>query len=100
MRLIDADALVQELCGDCIGLMENGECRFGESCGDMWLVRNAPTIDPVKHGKWKYTEAHPHWMFCDQCYKRIVPNKEWIKEYNIPTNYCPNCGAKMEEVEE
>lgn len=52
--------------------------------------------DPVKHGRWKYTEAHPHWMFCDQCFKRIVPNKEWIKEYNIPTNYCPNCGARME----
>ena len=56
-----------------------------------------PPADVVerKKGKWKETEAFPHWLYCDQCYKRIVPNSEWIKEYNIPTNFCPNCGADM-----
>ena len=50
-RLIDADALIEELCGDCIGLMRNGECRFGKQCGDISFVRNAPTISP-KTGRW------------------------------------------------
>lgn len=53
-----------------------------------------------EQGHWDYTDAYPHWVCCDKCKKRFIPNREWIKAYNIPTNYCPNCGAKMEEVSE
>lgn len=53
-----------------------------------------PTIQPRK-GKWHYTDAYPHWMCCDQCFKKFLPNREWVELYNIPTNYCPNCGADM-----
>ena len=79
------------ICDNCL----HQEVCGNEGCGDEALTY-CSDFHPVKHGRWKYTEAYPHWMFCDQCYKRIVPNKEWIKEYNIPTNYCPNCGAKMD----
>ncbi len=57
--------------------------------GELLPVESRPK------GKWKETEAFPHWLYCDQCFKRIVPNVNWISEYNIPTNYCPNCGADM-----
>jgi len=91
MRLIDANALLHEI--DAVELTFDGGVDVNEL---NEIIHRQPTIDPVKHGRWRYTEAHPHWMFCDQCFKRIVPNKEWIKEYNIPTNYCPNCGARMD----
>ena len=57
-----------------------------------------PAVDaaPVVRSCWKQTDAYPHWLYCLKCYKRIVPNAEWIEDYNVPTNYCPNCGAKMD----
>lgn len=48
-----------------------------------------------KKGKWRTTNAFPHWLYCDQCHKRLVPNVNWIEEYNIPTNFCSNCGSDM-----
>ena len=54
------------------------------------------SVAPVKHGRWIYDdEAYPggnpygHYE-CDQC-GESAPHK---------TNYCPNCGARMDEVEE
>ena len=61
-----------------------------------WL-ETLPTADVREnvHGKWRLTEASPHWLYCDKCYKRMLQNAEWVETYNIPTNYCPNCGADM-----
>ena len=69
----------------------------GPPGGARKLMENAPAVDaaPVVHAQWKRTDAYPHWLYCSNCYKRIVPNDEWIEQYNIPTTYCPNCGAKM-----
>lgn len=82
-------------CGKCdlhgaMGCSKKG--RFVDAC---MAIEHAPTIEERKKGKWLYTDAYPHWMYCDRCYKRIVPNKEWIELYNIPTNYCPHCGADL-----
>lgn len=46
---------------------------------------------------WMYTEAYPHRVYCSACYKTLVPNAKWIEQCNISTNYCPNCGRKMED---
>ena len=61
-------------------------------------VKTIQPVDaaPVVHSRWKQTDAYPHWLYCLNCYKRIVPNVEWIEKYSIPTNYCPHCGAKMD----
>lgn len=73
MRLIDADAF-SELVGEPIEVFLN---RL-----DLKLP---PTIDaePVRHGKWVIEDGH---VCCSEC-------GEISKEYN----YCPYCGARMDE---
>ena len=87
MRLIDADALIQDL--------KDHKIPFNADINEAIIV--APTIDavPVKHGHWVEQE-HEDWKWskeyrCSECGKyRLVTNpfgREW--------NYCPNCGAYM-----
>lgn len=56
-------------------------------------IENFPNADvaPVRHGRWEPTEA-PFMNECEDCsvcgYRTV-----WGHRYN----YCPNCGAKMDE---
>lgn len=82
MRLIDADALKEYF--KTIRKYHVG--KYSE-----WyladVLEQQPTIDavPVKHGKWEVT---PVYIKCSECGESFML---------IPQNYCPNCGAKMEE---
>ena len=40
-------------------------------------------VTPVRHGRWVTTAPHP---YCSLCFV----------ECRDKTNYCPNCGAKMD----
>ena len=76
-------------------------CDFSRLCQDaleLLKAQESPTIDarPTGLSQWKRTDAYPHRLYCLNCYKSIVPNVEWIATYGIPTNFCPNCGAKMD----
>ena len=74
MRLIDADELLDILPE------ENVDARFA--------VLFAPTIEPVKHGRWDLIDAcEPMRYGCSVCHRMV-----WHHE-----NYCPNCGALMDE---
>ena len=57
------------------------------------IIDMVPTADvaEVKHGRWLKIEKQPHLMRCSVCGSTSV-------EGNL--NYCPRCGAKMDEVEE
>ena len=61
------------------------------------IVSNQPIVDavPVRHGKWIHDGYdHPHgvdWMHCSECGRRYVYCPAAM------TNYCPNCGARMDE---
>ena len=91
MRLVDADNLLDILDAMIVG---------HKSASDVYdVVDSMPTVDPVKHGHWVEQE-HEDWKWskeyrCSECGKyRLMTNpfgREW--------NYCPNCGAKMDEVE-
>ena len=48
----------------------------------------AEDVVPVRHGPWTVT---PIFIKCSECGETFTL---------IPQNYCPNCGAKMDEVEE
>lgn len=100
MRLVDADALIQEAmeryCKDCRRRMgvKNGKWKIVYSIGDAPCracgtgdmideLENAPTIEPERNtGKWKLG-------YCSEC------GYNWGKDAPITSvpNYCPNCGS-------
>lgn len=82
MRLIDADELKRDFCTGCIENCPN-------ECDEIRIINSQPTIEaePVRLGKWELIdEAEPRRYGCSRC-KRLA----WWE-----TDYCPNCGAKME----
>ena len=61
-------------------------------------IESAPTIDPVRHGRWKekmLDKFRKYEVVCSECGARYVGNYD---AYDEPAdfNYCPNCGAKMD----
>lgn len=54
-------------------------------------------LEPVRHGRWLHTDGYPHLVYCSCCYRTIITNAELMYRYEIPTNFCPNCGAKMSD---
>ena len=110
MRLIDADALMEELSKwlkevDPTHPSENYALLPIEEdiiVSTLMTIEEQPTIDTVperKKGKWIHDgyDSFPNgidWIHCSKCGKR------WI---NIPADlpkYCPCCGARMEGAEE
>jgi rubrerythrin len=80
MRLIDADVLLDSIFKSC---------NTTEA-----TINNAPTIDAVSvvRGEWiAFDEGNPerpyNWI-CSKCDNGCVDNR---------TDYCPDCGAKMED---
>ena len=84
MRLIDADALDMYEC-------------LRSYYGDAWrdaqkAIDDAPTVDPVKHGHWVDEGEKFLPIYCSCC--GFGKKHEDQRSYT----YCPNCGAKMDEV--
>ena len=68
--------------------VENNKSCAGE------LIQNETVKDvaPVVHGKW-IEYPIPHYFKCSEC-KCTIP---YVKAVLIKYNYCPACGAKMDE---
>ena len=65
-------------------------------------ISQTPAADvvEVRHGRWLTTDAYPHHLYCSVCYRTYAKNAKWVNELDLPTNYCPNCGALMEKKED
>ena len=87
-RLIDADALIDDMCEDC-GAIANGACDK-DVCASVLWVKDAPTIEakPVRHGRWNIRtfDLPREGYYCSKC-----GTVEWRT-----SRFCPNCGAKMD----
>ena len=69
---------------------EPNNCKYWDSESHFCALRK-PQVEPVKHGRWKpYPIAGDCWQ-CSVC---------GILRMGSQSNYCPHCGAKMNEVEE
>ena len=97
---IDKDELLKDLKDKCdYALREyywSGEYIMGFTHATDIVNKALPlNVAIVKHGQW--IESKEHLYLQNGC-------KEWTNFYcsecdalnNSPTNYCPNCGAKMD----
>lgn len=101
MRLIDADKVLAEF-----PVRRN---HHDEKHGNMHFINGIETVmeyldeiaetfpidaRSVRHGKWKHVAGMN--SKCSEC-GRYFPVKEFdSRPFDI--NYCPNCGAKMDEM--
>lgn len=97
MRPIDAEELTKILKslffkGQLHHHYDAEKCAYNGALSDaIERIRNAPTIDPAKHGQWdwlQYDENNPkngNW-YCSKC-NMLSLNKSL---------YCPRCGARMD----
>lgn len=97
MRLIDADALIDEIkhglwdWGSVDGIKSSAVLK--QTISD---INNMPTVDaePIRHGKWIDVKGSngKDYRKCSECLH--------TQDITGLLNYCPVCGAKMEGEEE
>ena len=65
--------------------------------GNYDICANCDRPEP-KHGRWEvvYYDNIPTLAYCNRCDQVL----RFTRETETTPNYCPNCGAKMDEVEE
>ena len=68
-------------------------------------IESAPTVDPVKHGRWIEENRRPKssLFYCSECHRTaydIQPSraKGWVKKCRYA--FCPNYGASMKSMDE
>ena len=92
-RYIDADGLIA-IC-NFMATQEHAELWHQFSALVMW--QQTADVTEVKHGRWEYVKkrlargGYVDASECSVCHKIIMPH--------LKPNYCPNCGAKIDEVE-
>ena len=95
MRLIDAEAFLQTEIDRCGSAPLVGTCTSdNEYLSDR--LKKVSTIEakPVVHGRWEEASDGDGIVcpFCRTDFCTIIYATEYF-------NYCPNCGAKMDEKE-
>lgn len=102
MKPIDAEPIIEELYKIGNEKDEAGEHEFALGIDTViYLLEQAKAVDaePVRHGKWEVKQQTK--MFNDYMTisgKYPTCNLCGFAEMGVSnnTNYCPNCGAKMD----
>ena len=98
-RLIDANNLIEEIreerCYNCRNFKDM-KCDYCGTADYIYMIEDMPTADvaPVRHGRWEEASDGDGIVcpFCRTDFCTIIYDTEYF-------NYCPNCGAKMDEKE-
>ena len=94
-RLIDANNLIEEIreerCYNCRNFKDM-ECDYCGTADTIYMIEDMPAADvaPVVHGRWiRYPD----------CGVTKCSNCGWSIEECWDSDYCPHCGAQMDEKE-
>ena len=65
------------------------------------ILNQFPVADvaPVRHGRWiSLTDCSNAGVYCSVCHKKVYKEDYAIcnRKNKLRSNYCPNCGAKMD----
>lgn len=94
MRLIDANALMEKVCGNC----QRNDCVPDATdtvygCMFSEIIDQMPTIEPeVRHGRWIPAKDVKKWISSD----KLVLCTECEELNSKRSTFCPNCGARMD----
>ena len=93
-------AAVEKFIEDGLNNPDKNKAFGHDAIEIMAEIHYMPAADvvEVRHGRWMTTDAYPHHLYCSVCYKTYAKNAKWVNELDLPTNYCPNCGALMREI--
>jgi hypothetical protein len=86
-------------CNECPGFDKEDCFKLSDKCRKRWLKSvELPSVQPEpKRGKWIKTARWGRVYYCDQC--RNYLDFDGVNAGRGSTNFCPNCGAKMEVTE-
>lgn len=96
MRLIDVDALVEDIKNE---IDDDKEIYPDDKTSIIFragmknvigIVKNQDTVDPVKHGHWVFVNDMVSYIKCSECGDNIC----WVNTKR--PKYCPGCGARMD----
>lgn len=92
-------AAVEKFIEDGLNNPDKNKAFGHDAIEIMAEIHYMPAADvvEVRHGRWLTTDAYPHHLYCSVCYKTYAKNAKWGNELDLPTNYCPNCGARMDK---
>ena len=81
--------MVMANCENCI---KSDVCKYYEPKSTVACERYSM---PVRHAKWELIdECVNEGVYCSNCHKKIY-RAEYANQ-KVKSNYCPNCGAKMD----
>lgn len=97
-RIIDADALMKDICDSLNQMTDIGIAVDGD-----WLwaklndaIDNAPTIEERKKGKWKEEiDTGERMLACSACGGRVFLETYETAVGEHGYRFCPYCGADM-----
>lgn len=100
-RLIDANNLIEEIREECCYNCRNFKDMKCDYCGTadyIYMIEDMPAVEakPVVHAHW----AGSNGTYCSNCersYMDVADADAW-ESYDIP-DFCPYCGAQMDEKE-